>query len=138
MNPSSELLQDLLREKKASQHARRMSQQSGYTTSERQIQSSPIGSQGPRQVSSSSNRRTSGYTGPKEMGVREMEEYISKINKQNFDLKLEIFHRRQRSEALEAKAEKAVELQIQNDELRQINDDLLLELEKRDVAVEEA
>lgn len=53
-------------------------------------------------------------------------------------MKLEIFHRRQRSEALEAKAEKAEELQVQNDELRQINDDLLLELEKRDVAVEEA
>ncbi|KAL8894289.1 MAG: hypothetical protein Q9207_008523 [Kuettlingeria erythrocarpa] len=138
MNPSSELLQDLLREKKASQHARRMSQQSGYAASERQIQSSPIGPPGARQVSNPSNRRTSGYTAPKEMGLREMEEYISKINKQNFDLKLEVFHRRQRSEALEARAEKAEELQVQYDELQQINEDLLLELGKRDVAVEEA
>ena len=36
------------------------------------------------------------------------------------------------------KAQKAKELEIQNDELRQLNDDLLQELQKRDVAVEEA
>ncbi|KAL8720149.1 MAG: hypothetical protein Q9225_002964 [Loekoesia sp. 1 TL-2023] len=137
MNPSSELLQDLLREKKAAQHARRtsLSEQVAY---ERQVQSSPIASSTANQADKSTNRRTSGYTAPKEMGLREMEDYISKINKQNFDLKLEVFHRRQRSEALEAKAKNAEELEAQNEELRQVNEDLLEELEKRDVAVQEA
>lgn len=75
MNPSSALLQDLLRERKASQHAQHTNrQQSEYAAYERQIQSSPIRASGARQVSDSSNRRTSGYTAPMEMGLREMEE----------------------------------------------------------------
>lgn len=53
-------------------------------------------------------------------------------------MKLEIFQRRQRSDALEEKAAKLDEVEIHNDELRQLNDDLLLELEKRDAAVGEA
>lgn len=53
-------------------------------------------------------------------------------------MKLEIFHRRQRNEALEAKAIKVDELESHNEELRQVNDDLLHELEKRDAAVQEA
>ena len=75
---------------------------------------------------------------PKEMGFREMEEYISKINKQNFDLKLEVFHRRQRNEILETKLEKSQQLETDNEELQSINEELLLELEKRDVAIQEA
>ena len=70
--------------------------------------------------------------------MKEMEEHISKINKQNFDLKLELFHRRQRNEELEAKVEKMDTLETDNQELQSINEDLLLELEKRDVAVQEA
>ncbi|KAL8757649.1 MAG: hypothetical protein Q9199_002074 [Rusavskia elegans] len=134
MNPSSALLQDLLREKKASHRASRISENDNATY-ERQVQSSPIG---PSAASKSHSRRTSGLTVPKEMGLREMEEYVSKLNKQNFDLKLEIFQRRQRSDALEVKAAKLDDLEIQNDELRQLNDDLLQELEKRDAAVGEA
>lgn len=72
-------------------------------------------------------------------------QYVSKINKQNFDLKLEVFHRRQKNEALEAKVEKLDVLEHDNGvldhdnkELRDINDDLIRELEKRDAAVEEA
>ncbi|CAO1604657.1 hypothetical protein XANCAGTX0491_008200 [Xanthoria calcicola] len=132
MNPSSALLQDLLRERKASQRASRISENASY---ERQVQSSPIG---PSAASKTHSRKTSGLTVPKEMGLREMEEYVSKLNKQNFDLKLEIFQRRQRSDALEEKAAKLDEVEIHNDELRQLNDDLLLELEKRDAAVGEA
>ena len=75
---------------------------------------------------------------PKEMGLKEMEEYISKINKQNFDLKLEVFHRRQRNEVLEARLEKFEALEADNQELQSINEELLLELEKRDVAIQEA
>ena len=60
------------------------------------------------------------------------------MHKQNFDLKLELFHRRQRQEALEARldaAEKQISEQV---ELQEINEQLLAELEKRDQAVEEA
>ncbi|KAI4108076.1 MAG: hypothetical protein LQ339_002348 [Xanthoria mediterranea] len=134
MNPSSALLQDLLRERKASQRASRISENDNASY-ERQVQSSPIG---PSAASKTHARKTSGLTVPKEMGLREMEEYVSKLNKQNFDLKLEIFQRRQRSDALEEKAAKLDEVEIHNDELRQLNDDLLLELEKRDAAVGEA
>lgn len=73
MIPSSELLQDLLREKKAAQHARRtsLSEQAAY---ERQVQSSPLASSMANQADKSTDRRTSGYTAPKEMGLREMED----------------------------------------------------------------
>lgn len=74
MSPSSALLQDLLREKKASQHARRTSHQSDYATYERQVQSSPIAPPAVNQPRKASDRRTSGYAAPKEMGLREMEE----------------------------------------------------------------
>ncbi|KAL8978603.1 MAG: hypothetical protein Q9205_005852 [Flavoplaca limonia] len=134
MNPSSGLLQDLLREKKASQRTSHISEHDSVTY-DRQVQSSPIG---PSAASKPHSRRASGLTGPKEMGLREMEEYISKLNKQNFDLKLEIFQRRQRTDALEVKAARLDELELQNDELRQVNDDLLQELERRDLAVGEA
>lgn len=65
-------------------------------------------------------------------------QYVSKINKQNFDLKLELFHRRQRTDALEAKLGRLDVLEHDNKELQGINEELLLELEKRDVAVREA
>ena len=63
---------------------------------------------------------------------------MSKISKQNFELKLEVFHRRQRNEILETRLEKFQELEADNEELQSINEELLLELEKRDVAIQEA
>lgn len=74
MNPSSPLLQGLLREKKASQHARRASHQSDFATYERQVQSSPMGPSAASRDNGSSNRRISGHAAPNEMGLREMEE----------------------------------------------------------------
>lgn len=65
-------------------------------------------------------------------------QYVSKINKQNFDLKLELFHRRQRTDALETKLGRLEVLEHDNKELQGINEELLLELEKRDDAVREA
>jgi hypothetical protein len=60
------------------------------------------------------------------------------LHKQNFDLKLELYHRRQKQESLEARLE-ALEKQMQGQaELQEVNDQLLAELEKRDQAVEEA
>lgn len=60
---------------------------------------------------------------------------ISNLHKQNFDLKLELYHRRERQTTLEERLDA-----LENDKQRmeEINDKLLIELEKRDKAVEEA
>ncbi|KAM0806179.1 hypothetical protein BDR22DRAFT_883910 [Usnea florida] len=142
-NPTSELLQDMLREKKAqSQRVKKTYDLNGQMSGQdnRGIQSSPIASMNLRDRSDGQPRRSSvrNATVPKEMGIREMEEYISKISKQNFDLKLEVFHRRQRNEVLKTRLEKLQELESNNEELQSINEELLLELEKRDVAIQEA
>ena len=146
-NPSSALLQDMLREKKAqTQRVKKtydIPNGHKHGLDDRDIQSSPVASKSVRDRSDTHSRRSSGVgvrsaTMPKEMGFREMEEYISKINKQNFDLKLEVFHRRQRNEILETKLEKSQQLETDNEELQSINEELLLELEKRDVAIQEA
>ncbi|KAI9889331.1 MAG: hypothetical protein M1814_005574 [Vezdaea aestivalis] len=72
------------------------------------------------------------------MGTKELDEHISNLQKSNFDLKLELYHRRQKTAALEEKLLKIVELETENEELQDINEQLLGELEKRDRAVEEA
>ncbi|KAF6237723.1 hypothetical protein HO173_003924 [Letharia columbiana] len=146
-NPTSALLQDMLREKKAQTQRVKKTYDptNGHKNGrdDRDIQSSPIPSMSARDRFDAHSRRGSGVsvrsvTMPKEMGFREMEEHISKINKQNFDLKLEVFHRRQRNEVLESRLEKFQELEANNEELQSINEELLLELEKRDVAIQEA
>lgn len=63
---------------------------------------------------------------------------MSKLKKQNFDLKLELFHRRQRNEALEAKLDSLDNLRLENEELKHRNKDLLRELEFKDLAIGEA
>jgi hypothetical protein len=63
---------------------------------------------------------------------------VSTLHKQNFDLKLELYHRRQRQEALEARLEAAEKQLVEQAELQEVNDQLLAELEKRDAAVNEA
>ena len=60
------------------------------------------------------------------------------MHKQNFDLKMEVFHRRQRTAVLEEQVEKLKSQQAENIELQEVNEQLLSELEKRDKAVEEA
>lgn len=101
-------------------------------------------SQGSRAAGSSSPARvrrpeTSGGPGParqkKSLGVKEMEETLSTLHKQNFDLKLELFHRRERQSVLEERLEKLEREKAERDEM---NDLLIQELEKRDKAVEEA
>ncbi|KAK4175044.1 hypothetical protein QBC36DRAFT_29947 [Triangularia setosa] len=71
----------------------------------------------------------------KGLGVKEMEQTLSNLHKQNFDLKLELYHRRERQTVLEERLEKLELLKAETD---QINDRLVQELEKRDKAVEEA
>jgi hypothetical protein len=72
------------------------------------------------------------------MGTNLCHKHVSTLTKQNFNLKLELHHRRERQLALEARLE-AAEKQIQEQaELQEVNEQLLAELEKRDQAVEEA
>ncbi|RDL40814.1 uncharacterized protein BP5553_00793 [Venustampulla echinocandica] len=132
----SSLLQDRLRERKV--ESARLMRRGSIDTSvlgERGGQSSPITAT----MARDERRPISGNVATgKGMGVKQIEEQVSTLHKQNFDLKLELFHRRQRQETLEAQldaAEKKIEEQV---ELQEVNEQLLAELEKRDHAVEEA
>lgn len=60
---------------------------------------------------------------------------ISSLHKQNFDLKLELYHRRERQTALEERVEA---LEAEKTKFDELNDKFVQELEKRDKAVEEA
>ncbi|KAK1584967.1 uncharacterized protein LY79DRAFT_591824 [Colletotrichum navitas] len=87
---------------------------------------------GRRPRSSGGNGETPKKTG---MGAKEMEATVSTLHKQNFDLKLELFHRRERQTALEARIDA---LETEKAQMDDVNDRLLDELEKRDKAVQEA
>ncbi|KYK58487.1 hypothetical protein DCS_05503 [Drechmeria coniospora] len=71
----------------------------------------------------------------KGLGVKEMEKVVSNLHKQNFDLKLELFHRRERQTALE---ERLDALESDKGRVEDEKEKLVEELEKRDKAVEEA
>ncbi|KAL4882002.1 hypothetical protein BJY04DRAFT_207186 [Aspergillus karnatakaensis] len=165
VNPSSALLQDLLKEQRATRGARA----NGLEELEDNIQRTPDWAQSQSRSNSqeepgsekqkSSKMSSSGSVRlPREMGVREADQYISKISKQNFDLKLEIFHRVQQLSVLEKKLERMGELEEElermsgledevqelraaeedNQRLRESNEQLRQEIDKRDQAVTEA
>ncbi|KOS19788.1 hypothetical protein ESCO_001335 [Escovopsis weberi] len=97
------------------------------------IEGMSLGSPRPR----SSGGVIGGAEPPKKqsLGLMEMEKVLSKLHKQNFDLKLELFHRREKQTAFENQVEA---LENEKREIEQINDNLLEELDKRDKAIEEA
>ncbi|TGO53529.1 hypothetical protein BCON_0121g00080 [Botryotinia convoluta] len=137
-------LQERLRERKG--RDRRLSGDfSGSGIMARDVQSSPIhrssGGSGVMREREERRPSSSGVgqpLGKKAMGVKQMEETVSTLHKQNFDLKLELFHRRQRQEILESETEQLRTQIKQQAEVQEINDALLKELEKRDQAVEQA
>ncbi|RLL97145.1 hypothetical protein CFD26_106418 [Aspergillus turcosus] len=177
VNPSSTLLQDLLREQRATRASRGpppddcadylprtpersqpQSQTQILTQSQSQSQSQSqedVGSERQRKINSA---LSAGLKQPHEMGIREMDQYISKINKQNFDLKLDIFHRARQMAVLEKKLERMQQLEEEvqrmhdleeelqelrdveedNQRLRESNEQLRQEIDKRDQAVTEA
>ncbi|KZF24838.1 hypothetical protein L228DRAFT_258349 [Xylona heveae TC161] len=142
--PTSALLQNLLRERK--QFSRQNSQHSVDSTERRRrsssadvipssgldrnsyfvdsaqfIQSSPMA---PRQDirNLKPDRRVNPpgqrvVSGPRGMGIRQMDEHISKLHKQVFDLKLEVFHRRERAATLQQQLEEAQSLSAHSSEL---------------------
>ncbi|KAL8698974.1 MAG: hypothetical protein Q9201_006273 [Fulgogasparrea decipioides] len=103
---------------------------------ERQAQSSPIAPSDPK--INPQSRRASGPLGPSNMGLRESQQYIDKITKENWALKLEIMQQRKQNEQLEAKLQKVAILETKFQELQQANENLRQELMKRDRALEEA
>ena len=74
----------------------------------------------------------------KPLGVREAGDHIDKLSKENFDLKFEVYHRREKAIELEKKLSELSRYEEDNAELLQINEDLLQELDKRDVACDQA
>jgi hypothetical protein len=78
-------------------------------------------------------------------GVRELNEQMDRLMKENFDLKLELDHRRDNQaklhaeiESMRAAVERAHRLEDEHEELMRINSLLVEELEKRDKAIREA
>ncbi|EFX06435.1 hypothetical protein CMQ_6756 [Grosmannia clavigera kw1407] len=127
---SSYLQERLLRERKV-ESERSASRMSGDRTS-----SIDLGS------SQGSPARSRSITGNGEsvkkkggVGLKEMEQTLTTLHKQNFDLKLELFHRREKQSRLEEKCES---LDREKREAEEMNDKLLTEVEMRDKAVEEA
>ncbi|KAL7920454.1 hypothetical protein ACQKWADRAFT_298578 [Trichoderma austrokoningii] len=88
-------------------------------------------SDGSRPKSSSGNDATK----KPGLGVKDMDNVISRLHKENFDLKLELYHRREKQSTLESSIETLEKEKRQTEEM---NETLLDELEKRDKAVEEA
>ncbi|KAK4554655.1 hypothetical protein LTR86_008157 [Recurvomyces mirabilis] len=107
----------------------------------RRYDSSPITGM-PRQTSAAVTR---GNSGRASLGVRDVDEQMDRLSKQNFALKLELDHRRDltaklqsQMEAMQARIERVEVLEEEHTELLRINTQLVEELERRDKAVEEA
>ncbi|KAI0161592.1 hypothetical protein GGR57DRAFT_362937 [Xylariaceae sp. FL1272] len=85
-----------------------------------------------RRPSSSHDDSTSSQNS---MGAKQMEKAMSTLHKQNFDLKLELFHRREKQTSLEARVQT---LEIEVSELKDRQKLLTTESEQKDKALQEA
>ncbi|QPG98423.1 hypothetical protein C2857_007594 [Epichloe festucae Fl1] len=139
---SSFLLEKLQRERRAEIEKSNQSQSSLPRSNPDMNGSAELGRapSSPMKTSASEANRPSSSAGhengkKKGHGVKEMEQVISTLHKQNFDLKLELYHRRERQSTLE---ERLDALESDRVRMEEVNDKLLIELEKRDKAVEEA
>jgi hypothetical protein len=169
--PASQYLQDRLQERRARNTRPKRTRQSdfgprmtaghdddlffaeaedGRQALERSYDSSPlapISRYASDNVNSSSGSGTLSAGGRKRRmpGARELDEQMDRLTKQNFDLKLELDHRRESQaklhaeiEAMRATVERAERLEEEHEELMRINSLLVDELEKRDRAIREA
>ncbi|KAJ5722184.1 hypothetical protein N7488_000219 [Penicillium malachiteum] len=158
INPTSTLLQGLLKEERAHRGSRGTASEDGVEsprTPDRSRVQEDTASEKTRKVTQIA---AAAQTQLKDMGVREMDQYVSKMTKLNFDLKLDIFHRTQQMSALEKKLERMHEMQEElsrlqrveeevvelravnkrNQGLQETNSQLRQELDTKDKAVEEA
>jgi hypothetical protein len=96
----------------------------------------------PNRSNSTINKNNPIISASSSLGAREMEKRMDKLSKLNFDLKLELFHCRERMAKLHENcktlATKANRLVEENATLLELNDSLVKELEHRDEAVQEA
>ncbi|KAK0638994.1 hypothetical protein B0T16DRAFT_431988 [Cercophora newfieldiana] len=136
---STYLQEKLERERKVNESERSSSQAStdalGAQTDHRTVQSSPA-----RNNFNDGRRPTSSGTGSapavqENLGLKGMEQELSRLQKQNWNLKLELFHRREKQNTLEARVE---ELEKENAEKEEKNERLVEDMEKREKAIEEA
>ncbi|KFY20381.1 hypothetical protein V491_03763, partial [Pseudogymnoascus sp. VKM F-3775] len=140
-----DLLQEKLREMKAARlHERRKSRDAAaYQDSQRGSQSSPAGPRrGGRdqelEAPGSADRRADRANGKQKLGVKASEDRVSALLNENFDLKLKLHHRKEQQSKLEERLESLEEQVKQQHELQDMNEQLVSELAKRDVAIEQA
>ncbi|TKA74173.1 hypothetical protein B0A55_06589, partial [Friedmanniomyces simplex] len=157
--PASQLLQERLQERRARNMRPKRARQTDVgprrgadddiflneaeesrQASARMYDSSPLmaGSRVPSTATNRSGKRQS-------IGVRDVDDQLDRLSKQNFALKLELDHRRDHTvklqeqlDAMGAQVGRAEVLREEHAELLRINSELVEELEKRDKAVEEA
>ncbi|KAI3320572.1 hypothetical protein HD806DRAFT_224465 [Xylariaceae sp. AK1471] len=140
MAPVSSLLQERLQQERRAESERLASKfDHKLSSSTGAIRDGDIPSSSSRRYGAVSERRPNSSHGDdssqSSMGVKQVEKAVSTLHKQNFDLKLELFHRREKQSTLEARIE---ELESERHELTDIQENLLGELVKRDKAIEEA
>lgn len=138
--PQSTLLQEKLQKERRSEIQRNLDRLTGEMSSSgpadlRAATATPVRcatADGRRPELKDQNGVNGNKRGP---ALKEMEQTMSTLHKQNFDLKLELFHRRERQSILEDKIET---LEAEKAAARETNETLVHELERRDKAVEEA
>ncbi|KAG8164023.1 hypothetical protein KVR01_005941 [Diaporthe batatas] len=136
--PASALLQEKLQHQRRSEIQRnlnRLADEMGTADNAQPAASTPVRcatADGKRPASSEASDDVGKNRGP---ALKEMEKAMSNLHKINFDLKLELFHRRERQAVLDKQVEV---LEAEKSRLQDSNDGLMLEIEKRDKAVEEA
>ncbi|KAI0184013.1 hypothetical protein EV127DRAFT_413542 [Xylaria flabelliformis] len=140
MNPVSSLLQERLQQERRAESERLASKwgadlssstgdiRDGEILNTPSKRNKPGAERRPRSSHDDDSSQTS-------MGAKQTEKVVSVLHKQNFDLKLELFHRRQKQSVLETRVE---ELETERQELTDVQENLLAELVKRDKAIEEA
>ncbi|RYO99695.1 hypothetical protein DL763_001303 [Monosporascus cannonballus] len=142
--PVSSFLQEKLEQERRAEGvraAKKMGMDLSASTGDirdRGMQSSPV-----KRSSTATGRRPRSNTEDEgadnsSMGLLEMEKAICTLHKQNFDLKLELYHRRERQDALEEKVER---LEAENAEVRAFRDKLAAaaeEKKRQDNAIKEA
>ncbi|KMP01568.1 hypothetical protein CIRG_01707 [Coccidioides immitis RMSCC 2394] len=147
VNPNSALLKDMINERRAARGTRPSgSSEHGSNDRSPSVTADPSGNLATSEKSYNiHNPISAGLKEPTDMGLREMNKYISKINKEIFDLKLEIVHRIEHINTLKKKLERIPELEEQIEkleasrvELQEENQNLQNELDRRDRGLYEA
>jgi hypothetical protein len=142
-NPASPYLLDRLQTRRANPNTR--SRRSTSAGLDDDLFLDEARSSGNDNLTTTPNNTHTPTTTNASLGVREIEKRMDKLSKLNFDLKLELFHCRERMAKLQencnslaSRADDADRLVEENATLLELNDSLVKELERRDDAVQEA